>query len=403
MSELELKELSEGIRNEQKKQAGLYEELKKATEGKAGELVARLEKSEQDLQKMSQSYEALKLEMDSKGQMGTRKSVFEDMKKTLTDKSKLEEIKKGKSVSFELKASTIDEATELSNSALATAVIVPFREQGVGKAPDRRVMLLDMVQRGTINSNRVTWVERSARTEGTAAVSEGNQYPQSDMTYIQRSAPVEKVGTFIKVTNEALEDWDQLLSEINNELFPSVERLLESYVYSGTGTSPQLQGITDTGIAAAYTASGLNGAIITPNHFDAIRAAVMQLILANYMPNYVMLNPADAAAMDLTKNADGIYLLPPFLSMDRRLVSGIQIVESNLVTAGDLLVGDFSKDSLFIRRGVEVKIWDQDSTDPEYDLKTITASVRAVNRIKQPDYNEFVFDTFADIITAITV
>jgi HK97 family phage major capsid protein len=403
MSELELKELSEGIRNEQKKQAGLYEELKKATEGKAAELVTRLEKSEQDLQKMSQSYDALKLEMDSKGQMGTKKSVFEDMKKTLTDKSKLEEIKKGKSVSFELKASTIDEATELSNSALATAVIVPFREQGVGKAPDRRVMLLDMVQRGTINSNRVTWVERSARTEGTAAVAEGNQYAQSDMTYIQRSAPVEKIGTFIKVTNEALEDWDQLLSEINNELFPSVERYLEAQVYSGTGTSPQLQGITDTGIAAAYTATGLNGSIITPNHFDAIRAAVMQLILNNYMPNYVMLNPADAAAMDLTKNADGIYLLPPFLSMDRRLVSGIQIVESNLVTAGDLLVGDFSKDSLFIKRGVEVKIWDQDSTDPEYDLKTITASVRAVNRIKQPDYNAFVYDTFADIITAITV
>ena len=129
-----------------------------------------------------------------------------------------------------IKASTIDTSTELSDSALADAVIVPQRIAGVEKLPDRQVLLLDVVGRGVTNSNRVTWVERSARTAAAASVAEGNQYAQSDLTYIQKSAEVEKMGTFIKVTNEALEDWDEMLTQIRNELLPMMERLLESQV-----------------------------------------------------------------------------------------------------------------------------------------------------------------------------
>jgi hypothetical protein len=66
-----------------------------------------------------------------------------------------------------------------------------------------------------------------------------------------------------------------------------------------------------------------------------------------------------------------------------------------------VLVGDFSKVTLYIRRGIEIKIWDQDSTDPEYDLKTITASVRAAVKFPAPHAYAFVYDQFDDIISAI--
>ncbi len=114
-----------------------------------------------------------------------------------------------------------------------------------------------------------------------------------------------------------------------------------------------------------------------------------------------MVNPIDAALMDLPKSSDGIYLLPPFLGPDRRTVAGCRVVEAGVVTQGEILVGDMTKDALFIKRGIEIKIWDQDSTDPELDLKTITASVRAVNRIKVPDYDAFVYDDIQDILDAI--
>lgn len=404
--EKEVKELSDLITSELKKLNESNVALKAAIDVKAGSdkiepLIEKAEKAEKDYNALALKLDQMQLDLKDQKMGGKKISMFDGMKSKMTDKAFIEEVKKGRSIEFELKASTMDEAVELSNSALATAVIVPFREAVIGKAPDRRILMLDAIQRANISSNRVSWVERSARTEGGAAVAEQAQYGQSDLTYIQRTAPVEKIGTFLKVTNEALEDWDQLLSEISNELIPQLERYLEAQIYKGTGVSPQLMGIAAAGIAAAYTATGLNGQIITPNHMDAIRAAVMQLALANFYPTHVFINPVDGAMMDLPKNADGIYLLPPFVGLDRRVIAGVRVVESNLVAADDFLCGDFTKDTLFTQRGIVLKIWDQDSTDPEYDLKTITASLRSVNRIKVPDYNAFVYDTFSAVIGKI--
>lgn len=398
--DLELKAVQDEIKAEQSKQTQLLADLKKASEEHKEVIAKKFEDAEKNIHTLSEQANALALQLKDVKMNGQRTSMFDTMKKSLTDPATRLELKNGGQRTFEIKASTIDEATELSNSALANAVIVPFREMGIGKAPDRKITLLDLVNRGTINSNRVSWVERSARTEGAAAVAEGITYAQSDFTYIQKYAPVEKIGTFVKVTNEALEDWDQLLTEIQNELFPMVERALEAGVYNGTGNSPALQGITDTGIATAYTLATISG-IVTPNHFDAIRAAIAQLAVANYYPTAIFINPVDGAFMDMPKNADGVYLMPPFMTANGTVVKGVKVYESNLVTAGDLLVGDFTKDTLFLKRGIEIKIWDQDSTDPELDLKTITASVRAVNRIKVPDYSAFVYDAIGDIITAI--
>jgi len=272
----------------------------------------------------------------------------------------------------------------------------------VGKAPDRVTSLLAVVNKAVTSSGIVTWVERSARTEGAAFVAETAQNPQSDVTYIQRSKTCERIGTHYKVTSAALEDWDQLYSEIVNEVIPQLEREIESNIFSGSGTSPALLGMTAN--ASAFSVSGLTEKVVNPNYLDAIRACVAQLLAANYLgPFTAVINPVDAALMDLAKDSNGAYVIPPFLTADRKLVSGARLIESNLVTAGNVLVGDMSKDTLYFRRGIEVKLWDQDSTDPEYDLKTITASARCLNRIKQVHYNAFVYDAFDDIITSISI
>jgi HK97 family phage major capsid protein len=407
MNEKELKDLQLRIEAEQKAQSDAVAALKTASETQKAELFGKYEASELKIKTLSEQLDAVQLELKEKARPGLIVSPWADMKKSMTDKSVLAELKEGGQRTFELKVSTMDSDTELGDSAIGTAVVVPFRELGVGKAPDRRVTLLDVVQRAPVSSNRVSWVERTARTEGTstlaaAAISENSAFVQSDMTYNQIYAPVEKIGTYIKVTNEALEDWDQLYSEIQNELFPMVERALELSVYQGTGTPPQLQGIIDTGIAQAYGLTTITS-VVTPNIFDAARACIAQLATYNYYgPFTVFVNPVDGAKMDMPKNTDGSYLLPPFIGVDRRIIAGARVVESNMVDAGYILVGDFAKDTLFMRRGIEIKIWDQEASDAITDLKTITASVRACNRIKQPDYYAFVYDAIDDIVTAIS-
>jgi HK97 family phage major capsid protein len=416
--EIEVKTLIDKVSDEIKAMKLANEELTKALTLKASPediksletaLKAKDAEFEAKMVKAIEALDKIQLEMKDNTQFNNNgKSDFAEMKKKWDDKSFIETLQKRgnkEGHTFEVKTGTaMDVATYLSGSGgLATAVVVPFREPGIGKAPDRVPTLLDLISRGNINSDPLTWVERSARTMAAAAVAEGAAYANTILTYIQRSQAVERLGHFIKVQNKALEDWDLLMSEINLELFTGLERIIEEEVYSGSGTTPHLQGITDTGHAAAYSSTGLTGTVITPNHFDAIRAAIMQIRQNEYQASAAFINPADGAAMDMPKNADGLYLLPPFIMNNGTVVKGVPVIESNLVTTGDLLIGDFKKDALFMKRGIEVRIWEQNEDDVLFDRKTITASVRCVNRLKVPDYNAFVYDTFADIITAITV
>jgi hypothetical protein len=82
-------------------------------------------------------------------------------------------------------------------------------------------------------------------------------------------------------------------------------------------------------------------------------------------------------------------------------IHGLPVVESTLITAGNLMVGDFSKITVYMRRNMDIRIWDQDSTDPEYDLKTITGSLRATIKFPTTAYAGVVYDAISDITTAI--
>ena len=104
----------------------------------------------------------------------------------------------------------------------------------------------------------------------------------------------------------------------------------------------------------------------------------------------------------MTKGTDGQYVMPPFSTNGGMNIAGMRVLQSNLVTAGEVLVGDFSRATLYLKRGIEIKIWDQDSTDPEYDLKTITASCRGAVKFPAPNIYAFVYDTVSDILADIT-
>lgn len=413
MTEIELKALETEIKLELKKQTDAMALFTKASTDQKAELdgqikaadvkIGKLE-TERDL--LSKQMDKIQLEMKDSKLFGPKGEDSIQLMKANWDKKEfrdeLKERNSRKSHTFEIKA-IMDTATNLSGSALATAVVLPEREAGIGKAPDRIPTFLDLISRGVTGSDTLTWVERSARTASAAAVAEGAAYAQSDLTYIQRSIGVERIGHYFKVQNRSLDDWDALLSEIMDEGVTGLERILEQYCYSGTGTTPQIQGITDTGFAAAYSSTGLQGKIVSPNHFDAIRACIMQLRQGEYVSNLKgFINPADGAAMDMPKSADGIYLLPPFTAPNGMVVKGVPIYESNLVTAGELLIGEMSRIKLFMRKGIEVKIFEQNENDALYDRKTITVSCRAANRIKTPDYAAFVYDQFDDIISDLT-
>jgi HK97 family phage major capsid protein len=414
MNELELKALQDQITAELKTITGISEELKKeiakkASEARLVDLDNKQVQHELKYDALQKQYDALELKLKDRKLGGERPTLLGDFKKAYTEK-KGDFNRKGGSFEFELKGSpkmyfkTLDEATELSESVADHEVLIPFRTPGIEKLPDRQVLMMDAVSRGIVNTTRLTWIERSARTDNAASRLQDATFLTSNYTWISNNAEVESIGTMVKITSEALEDWDQLETEVRNELFPALERALENQLFQGSGAAPQLDGIITT--CGAYASTGLTAKVVKANTFDAIMAASNQCAENNYVPNYAFLAPADYAQMIMGKaDNSGVYLIPPFIAQNGSYVGGVKVVQSNLIPAGQILLGDFSKVTLYTRKGITIRLWDQDSTDPEFERKTITANLRAA--VKFPaahrgNTGAFVYDAIADILADIT-
>ena len=305
---------------------------------------------------------------------------------------------------FELKADTIT----TSNSFTETnSPIVPYmREPGVAVDPRNPFILTQLFARGMTNSNMVDWVERSAETVGTAAKAEGATFGQSDLSWTSYNVPVEKIGGYIKVSREKLEDTDFVRGEIMEALGFQAPHMLEYYLWNGTGSSNQLYGILGSGTYnQAPTFSRPSGVetVVSANEYDVLAAAILQVELGansatsvGFMPNAIIVNPVNWYNMTRLKDSNNQYLL----GMDGIMrVSGVPVYKSTRITAGSYLLGDFSKGKIYMRRNTQIRMWEQNDTDPIADLVTFTVSNRAALKIAHAttgvNRRAFVTGTFA--------
>jgi HK97 family phage major capsid protein len=408
--EKELKEITQELNAKMSEFEKVTARLEKSLDGKASSEQIESFKASQD--KLGADIEKLNSELERMGeslreQKNSRKSFDTILKESVTPDFLKKGKGKGNSGMVTLDAhpmnvlkATVDEHTYLTfGTTNANSVVLPFNEAGVSKAPDRQAYLVDLFNTATINSPRVMWVERSARTDGAATRAEAAIMGASDYTWIRRNLDVENISSYVKVTDEALTDWDMTLSEIRLELFGQLQRKLDDQLLAGDGNTPNINGVTQ--VCRTYDYTGLNTSVDAPNIFDAIAAAAAQVRYHLYNPNYCVLHPTDFAKMNLQKDDNGNYVLPPFISAGNMVIDGMRVVVNTGITAGQVLVGDFTKGTVYFRKGIDIRLWDQNDTDPIYGLKTITGDMRAVLKIAQPDYYAFVYDAISDITTAI--
>lgn len=265
----------------------------------------------------------------------------------------------------------------------------------------RKPFLRQLVRVVPTSKMYISWAEQTNPQGSPATTAEGAAKPKISFDVIERSAKVEKIPAIFKVSKEALDDIPYLQSEINTELNELINITLDVQQLSGSGTSPDLKGILNFAIPSFAAPTGLALNVVAPNNYDVILAAVTQVVLANFMPNYVLVNPADKAMMQLAKNTQGTYVLPPFTTVNGVEVAGVQVIDNPGVTAGSFILGDFNKVTLAMREEIGVQIG-YENDDFTKNLITILAEVRAVQYIKTNHLNAFVKGTFAAAITALT-
>jgi hypothetical protein len=105
--------------------------------------------------------------------------------------------------------------------------------------------------------------------------------------------------------------------------------------------------------------------------------------------------------MNLMKDKNNQFVLPPFMGANGLLIDGVPVNVNTGITAGYFLAGDFTKASVWFRKGIDIRIWDQNSTDPIYGLKTITADMSVAFKVPTVNHDAFVYDQISDVVALI--
>ncbi len=137
--------------------------------------------------------------------------------------------------------------------------------------------------------------------------------------------------------------------------------------------------------------------VIDPNRIDALIAANTQLKSLNFAGNFVVLNPIDADLMKLAKDDSGAYLLPT----DRQALAGYTVVESNDIPVGYFLLGDSTKTTIKDYQSLQIAM-NYSGTGFADGVVTIRGTKRVLAYTKTQNQPAFIYDSFANVIAAIT-
>lgn len=296
---------------------------------------------------------------------------------------------KGGMLQLDVKGDTTITADYSGDVALSTL------EPGVDNIARPVIKVRNVVNTGTTSSKFVVYISQTANTTA-GWVGEGVAKPVSDPSYKEVSVEVKKVASTVKVSKEMLADLAFVRSEINSDLMAGLDQAFENALINGAGGA-SLNGLLS--FAQAFSAGTFANTIPAANVSDVIRVAKAQIQKENFEPTHVVLNPEDAAKIELTKATDGGYTYPAFWDRNMML-AGLTVVTSTNIAAGTFLVGDMTKSNVRIRENMSLQVG-YVNDDFQRNMVTILAEMRAAHYVKENQVKAFVKGTFATAIPAL--
>ena len=302
----------------------------------------------------------------------------------------------GNTASFEVKADMT------MNTDFSGEVVPADRVPGYKFDPTRSVHIRNLIPQGSTSSDVVRFIKESAYTDGSGTVAEGATLGQTDFTMTADNNTVEKLGAYLRISEEMLSDTPQLTSYLSNRIPAKLLAKEDDQILNGNGTSPNLSGITvdaadfDESSSAAFYQS-----VDSANEFDVLVAAMNQLALSEYQADKIILHPSDFHKILLLKDSQNNYLKDQVYAGLQPSFMGVPVIINTAIGAGKFLVGNFSQGTqLWIRDNVNVEF----SRFDQNNFISGFVTVRAVERIALTNYlpNAFVYgDSFADAKTSL--
>ena len=357
-----------------------------------GEVVSLTEKH-RELNERLDAMEVSTKKFAKSNEEASLKSALESM----IQKGAINDVRAGNSsrASFEIKAGDMTIANAYTGVVAAETVVPQFKFD-----PSRSVHVRSFLPLGSTDAHVIRFPKESAYDDGAGVAAGGTAVGQSDFDITATSVNVEKLGTFMRITEEMLMDTPQLSAYLAARVPGKVLSAEDNQILNGTGANNQLDGFFTAGNSAAFAAGAFAGAVEAANEYDVLVAGINQLNLNNYAPNRILLNPTDLHKIILLKSTANEYLRQQIFAGIQPTIMGIPVTVNTAVTAGKFLIGDLAQASqLWVRENLAVEFSREDSTNFRDYFVTVRVQERIAHSVYQP--NAVVTGTFSTAKAAL--
>jgi HK97 family phage major capsid protein len=234
---------------------------------------------------------------------------------------------------------------------------------------------------------RMTGFTNAASTVAERSGSAFGAKPQSSFTFVGEQAPVRTIAHWEAAHRNVLADEPQLRSIIDNELMYGLRLQEDEQILNGDGSGENLTGVLQTSGIQTYDWSSGATSPVADTKADAIRRAATLSFLSYYEPTGVVMHPNDWEDIELTKDANGQYLVAVSVAMGGEpRIWRIPVVETPAIAEGTALVGAFGTGAqLYDREQASIRVSEQHSDFFVRNAIVVLAEQRLALAVKRPE------------------
>lgn len=352
---MELKELQELLgtyKNDMKellsKQA---EELKKYGETTA-ETAKSIEAIDATIKSITDGMEAAKKRMDELEAKAGRLAEptvteFKSPGQTFVESEAYKAVKdKGLPIKSQaVQVKTLITGASLGN--LAGYLYPSYRIPEIVEDPRRAARVRSLLNVIPTTAGAIDWIRETGFTNNAAVVAEGEEKPESAITFENKSNTIKTIAHWIPVTKQILADAPGLQAYIDSKLIYGLYLKEDDELLYGTGEDGDIHGITtDADVQTYLWSDGTAG----DTKLDAIRRAMTKAYLAYYPVDGIVLHPSDWEDIELLKSSDGMYVWVNVNVGGQERLWRTPVVVSAALTEGTFITGSF---------GLGATLWDR--------------------------------------------
>lgn len=252
----------------------------------------------------------------------------------------------------------------------------------------RRLQVADLFAQGTTDTAAVSWLVEGSLEGDVAFKGETEDKPQfhlGDPTVV--TSPYKKICGYVQYSDEMLEDFAFLVSEINGRGVYQLQLAEEYGLLQGTGTGADIRGVLNTSGIQAITKG-------SDSEADAIFKGISAIGRSTqHTADAVVVSPAVYEKLRLAKDQAGQYYGGGMFSgqygqSDLTLYPnlwGLTTVVTPAIKADTALVGAFkSAATLYRRGGVRVETTTSHGDTFVKDIVTTRLEIRELLAVRQP-------------------